>query len=64
MERTRKPIAAGILCIIAGVPIAVIPGIVVALNVGGLITPSPEGLRSETIDSFSDSSIIGSIRID
>ena len=43
MEGTWKPIAAGILCIIAGVPIAVIPGIVVALNVGGLITPSPEG---------------------
>ncbi|MDH4291486.1 MAG: PMP-22/EMP/MP20 family protein [Dehalococcoidia bacterium] len=41
MERTWKPTAAGILCIIAGVPIVVIPGIVVAINVGGLIRPSP-----------------------
>lgn len=43
MERTWKPIAAGILCIIAGVLILVIPSIVVALNIGELIRPSPEG---------------------
>jgi hypothetical protein len=34
MERTWKPKAAGILCIIAGVPTVIIPCIVVALNVG------------------------------
>jgi membrane protease YdiL (CAAX protease family) len=42
MERTWKPIAAGILCIIAGVPIVVIGGILVATIVGGLIRPSPD----------------------
>ena len=40
MERTWKPTAAGILCIIAAVPVLVIVGWVVALNVGG---PSHEG---------------------
>jgi hypothetical protein len=39
-ERTWKPTAAGILCIIAGVLILVIVGWVVVLNVGG---PSHEG---------------------
>ena len=42
MEKTWKPIAAGILCIIAGALILVIPGIVGALSVGELIRPSPE----------------------
>jgi len=41
MKRTWMPRAAGILCIIAGVLIVVIPVIVVAVNVGGLMKPSP-----------------------
>jgi hypothetical protein len=43
MRRTWMLRAAGILCIIAGVPIVVIAGIVVALGVDALIRPSPDG---------------------
>jgi hypothetical protein len=42
MKRIWMLRAAGILCIIAGVPIVVIAGIVVALGVDALIRPSPD----------------------
>ena len=50
--KTWKPTAAGILCIIAGVPIVVIAGIVVAGIVGELIRPSPMGGGYGLILSF------------
>lgn len=43
MKRIWMLRAAGILCIITGVSIVVIAGIVVAINVGALIRPAPEG---------------------
>ena len=52
MKRTWMLRAAGILCIIAGVPIVVIPGILVALSVGALITPTPHGDVSVLLPIF------------
>ena len=43
MERTWKPTAAGILCIIAGVPIVVSLGMLVAIGVSHLRNPPEAG---------------------